>query len=508
MKFTPRMARVLFFLSGLVLGVIMIFHVWGALLGLIAETSLFYRVYVSIQLALETLILYEVIFLLITIGIDKPMNGEVDPDVLEFDHYPDVHVVLPIRFVPVEKIEKTIKGFMDQSYPKEKIHVVVADDTPDEEQSEVYRSLCAKYSVEYFYRPENKKYKAGMLNLLLPTLKHDYACFYDYDQVPTRDAVKVLVWGIMNNPDAAYVQLKKEFRGLTDYVNEWSALLYLQFFELLQPRKEKLGVALFAGSTAIFRLSALREIGGFSEETFTEDTDTSFKLLASGKRGKFLNFLGSIGDVPHGYSNQISQVWRWSHGGTNVLRCRYRDIMSSPHLSFQQKTETLSIVFMTPVLFVSYVYGFSFIPLILMGFESQRAYIYGVTTAIFIPASLLITYTLFVIYSISKRKMRGESEFKYSQILGFIYISISSNLMLMDANFYGFLGLLGPNSPRGKWTRKINIKQRSIFLLLLGIVLSVFGLQAMISGFPSGLLIFLVGTSLFPPFIISFIQRK
>ena len=508
MKLNPRMVQGLFLISGLILAVSLFFHIKGAFLGLYSNTTIFYRVYVSIQLVLETLIVGEVSFLLITIGIDKPYLDRVDVDSIKFDTYPDIDVVLPIRYVPLEKIQKTVEGFIGQNYPREKLHIYVADDTPDKRRSAEYRELCEKHDLEYFYRPENKDYKSGMLNLLLPHLKSEYACFYDYDQVPTKDAVKVLVHSILENPEAGYVQLKKEFRGLVNYISEWSALLYLQFFELMQPRKERAKVGLFAGSTAIFRIAALREIGGFATDTFTEDTNTSIKLFLAGYRGKFVNFIGSIGDVPSGYSNQISQVWRWSHGGTHTLRCRYSEVMRSKNLNLNQKIETLSTLFMTPVLFIAYIYGFSFIPLIFMGIESRRAYLFGLPSTILIPLSLLITYILFVVYSISKRKLIGESEFRYAQIPGFIHISIGSNLLLLDASLYGLLGKLGPKSPYGMWTRKINIKLRSTFLLITGLILLYISWIGFTMGIPSAYLILLLASSFFSPFIISVIQRK
>ncbi len=69
------------------------------------------------------------------------------------------------------------------------------------------------------------------------------------------------------------------------------------------------------GSTACFRREAIESVGGFPENTFTEDVALATKLLVNGRSGLFVNFYGSSGTVPNTFEEHISQLWRWSHGG-------------------------------------------------------------------------------------------------------------------------------------------------------------------------------------------------
>jgi cellulose synthase/poly-beta-1,6-N-acetylglucosamine synthase-like glycosyltransferase len=458
---------------------------------------------IIIQILFEITIFIQMAFIIlgVTVAINSAEKS-ITPTPLE--KYPDLDVFIPIRRVDASVLEQTIKGLRDGRYSQEHLHIYLADDTPEEHLIVKYKALADKYGVTYIHDPTNKKFKAGMLNIALKQGKSDYVAFFDFDQVPQRDILNHFIEVLYDHDDVSFVQAKKTFHDLTNLAKVWSALLYLQYFEIFQRNKEITNTVLFAGSTACFRRKAIDQVGGIPEDTFTEDNGLAVKLMLNGLYGKYTSMVGSVGSVPYGFSEQISQLWRWSHGASHVLRNTGMPIMKSKELKVSQKIDIIGTLGIAPVVILVYIYSLTFIPLILSGVDSKRVSIGNFSSLALIPIITALTYAVIAVVAVWLSRLDETSEFKFRHLPGFLIIALSSNVLTFSSGITGIFGKLGPSSNRGKWTREIRILQISIASFIIGLILEYFAIRwLLIDGYLSAILLIIIGFTLFSSLPIS-----
>lgn len=79
------------------------------------------------------------------------------------------------------------------------------------------------------------------------------------------------------------------------------------FMRYLQEAKDKFNNVIYIGSDALFRKSALEEIGGFSTGVITEDMATGLILQNKGYKGIYVNKPLASGLSPETLANFIKQ---------------------------------------------------------------------------------------------------------------------------------------------------------------------------------------------------------
>ena len=73
------------------------------------------------------------------------------------------------------------------------------------------------------------------------------------------------------------------------------------------------------GTVAGVRFSALREIGGWNDNTLTEDTDLTYRLLLHGWKTAYQNRSECYEEVPEVWPVRIKQIMRWAKGHNQAL---------------------------------------------------------------------------------------------------------------------------------------------------------------------------------------------
>jgi cellulose synthase/poly-beta-1,6-N-acetylglucosamine synthase-like glycosyltransferase len=76
--------------------------------------------------------------------------------------------------------------------------------------------------------------------------------------------------------------------------------------------------------------SVLRRMGGWPEDTVTEDIDLSTKIFATGLYSKYINPAECRGLLPQSFSGLCGQTFRWSYGTTRTFLLRWREVMRIP----------------------------------------------------------------------------------------------------------------------------------------------------------------------------------
>ncbi|MCS7092061.1 MAG: glycosyltransferase [Patescibacteria group bacterium] len=241
---------------------------------------------------------------------------------------PPLAIVVPVYKEAKEIVKKTVKSLLHISYQGEIVILVSNDALDDEHKKSVIEAVkeirsywfehCQKKStaLRRLYlrhsRP-HRQAKAGNLNQCLQFLEKyaphiDLLLVQDADEVAYPDIVKSIV-GYFSDPEVAYVQTIKQSKVSSEdpFGNR-----DLMWYARTAVAKDSVNAMFSCGSGVIWRISALKKIGGFSTWNIVEDLTTSYNLLAAGFKGIYHYEALSYGLAPEDLANFIKQRGTWA----------------------------------------------------------------------------------------------------------------------------------------------------------------------------------------------------
>lgn len=221
---------------------------------------------------------------------------------------PAVAAVVPTYGEPVDVLERTVASLKKLHYPRHLLAIVVSDDG---RRAEV-RRMAERHGVYYHPGPQ-KDAKAGNLNAALRFIEQ---VFPQAELILTQDADEVIhptflekTVGYFNDPAIAFVQTPKEAVappgdpfGTRDRM----------FFDVFQVGRNGYNAAFACGSGVLWRMDAIRSIGGFVTWNVVEDLTTSYWLHSRGWRSEYHNEKLSIGLAPDDIPGLLKQRGTWA----------------------------------------------------------------------------------------------------------------------------------------------------------------------------------------------------
>lgn len=135
--------------------------------------------------------------------------------------------------------------------------------------------------MTYVHREDRKGFKAGAINNVLRSLRgYDVIAIFDADQRPKRNFFDDVLQ-YFSDPDVAMVQVPQTYSESPTLVAKGSTYKQEPFLRLIMRGRNRRS-AFSLGSGSVFRLSALREVNFFDEESITEDAATTIRLYQRG----------------------------------------------------------------------------------------------------------------------------------------------------------------------------------------------------------------------------------
>jgi cellulose synthase (UDP-forming) len=249
-----------------------------------------------------------------------------------------VDLFIPTYNEPVVLLRDTVVCAVSVRYP----HTTWLLD--DGNRAEV-RALAEELGCRYLARTERTHAKAGNLNHALKHSTGDFVVTLDADHVPQPELIDRML-GFFENPKVAIVQVNQDFYNLDSFqhTTNWEDRAAWQqqelFFNVIQPGKDALGAAMYCGSPAMLRRTALEEIGGFATETVTEDMHTGLRLQKRGWEVVYYNQTLARGLAPQTFDAYRTQWHRWGLGAMQVFRLERP--FTGPGLTLGQRLAYLS----------------------------------------------------------------------------------------------------------------------------------------------------------------------
>lgn len=240
---------------------------------------------------------------------------------------PTVTIQLPL-YNERRAAEQIVKAASAQDYPKDRFDVQVLDDSTDE-TAEIVATAVAEMAatgvrIEHIRRENRQGYKAGACAEGLERSDAEFVAMFDADFVPDPDFLRrILVDSRAFEDDkVAFVQARwawaEPVRGL---LASALALLLDRHFFVQKPTRAYVGnVTTFNGSAGIWRRAAIEEGGGWSADTLTEDLDLTYRCALKGYRGRYLQDVPVINELPGHMRAFKQQQHRWAKGNAQCFK--------------------------------------------------------------------------------------------------------------------------------------------------------------------------------------------
>lgn len=254
-------------------------------------------------------------------------------------HKPSVTVLIPARNEPISVLRKTLFACKQMQYKNKKI--VLLDDSTSSKHKKHVEALAEEIGVHYFARPEpGRAAKAGNINDYLPNCTSKYVAVFDADYRPSHDFLRLVVQQLEDDDSIGYVQTPQYYGNTNESaVARMAQMVQSTFYEYICEAKSSVDGMFIAGTNFVIRRKALTSIGGFVENSITEDFATTFPVLEAGYKGKFFNYAAAFGDGPITVVEYFKQQYRWARGTIGVFQNNFKRLVVSRKLSVMQKVE-------------------------------------------------------------------------------------------------------------------------------------------------------------------------
>jgi len=275
----------------------------------------------------------------------------------------DAHPLVSILIASFNEryvIERSLEAMKGLGYPKDKIQVVVADDSSDQTRELVdakVRDLNESgIRAMVSRRSSREHFKSGALNKAMEGVAGEYVLLLDADSVVPPDVITKGIDAMEKHPRASFVAFRyghsnRDFNLVT------------RMFALSQDIGDtlsKMGAykvdAPFSlqGGMALVRVRDLRNVGLWTNERIADDADISIKMYLAGKRGIYLSNVKIMAEDPLTLEVWKKQVARTSQGWSRCLARYARRILTARGVSSPKKFG-LMVMLMAPFTSLSWI---------------------------------------------------------------------------------------------------------------------------------------------------------
>ena len=216
-------------------------------------------------------------------------------------------------------------------YPKDKLQIIIGDDSDDPEVSKHIDSFAAEHdNVQVTRRGNNIGFKPGNLNHMLKYSDGEILVIFDSDFLPDRDFLRRIVTPF-EDPEVSVAQSRWKIANFDqNFISVLGGTILmichnvaLEFIHLFK------GTGVLCGSGEAIRKKDLIEVGGWLAGSLTEDIECSLRLIKKGKKLVYLNDLECHCETPHRFKDLCKQQMRWAYGVCLSTKKHIFDILRS-----------------------------------------------------------------------------------------------------------------------------------------------------------------------------------
>lgn len=247
---------------------------------------------------------------------------------------PEVVVMIACCDEDPEILERSLRSVKALDYPNFRAYLIENSRSP--EKKAACTAVAERLGVAVHHVP-NRGHKAGALNDALPDIRGDarYAGVFDVDHEIKPEVLRELVPLLENDDGVAFVQTPQLYANAEEtWTTRAAAMQEMLLYDSVMEAKGATEQALCCGSNLVMRISALDSVGGWDEQTVSEDLMTSFWLHAKGWRSLYHRKAYAVGMGPNTVYGYWKQQRRWATGNTSVAKIVWKNMWSKKRVPF------------------------------------------------------------------------------------------------------------------------------------------------------------------------------
>jgi len=407
--------------------------------------------------------------------------------------FPKVTIQLPVyneKYV----IERLIDAVCKIDYPLDCLEIQVLDDSEDEtvdlanEKIIYYQSIGI--DIIHIQRPERENYKAGALAYGMEIAKGEFLAIFDADFTPTPDFLRKTI-PYFTNTEIGMVQTRwGHINRNYSFFTKMQAFGLDAHFSVEQTGRNSVHSFInFNGTGGVWRKSCIKDAGGWSADTLTEDLDLSYRAQINGWKFKYLESVESPAELPILMPAIKSQQYRWNKGAAETSRKLLLRVYRQ-NLPFTTKLHATFHLLNSSVFLFLLIVGILSLPLMLIKFNHPQLEIVFMVANLFLIGFFSIGFYFWVA---SKRApFTSIKEGFIKTFLSFMTISMGLSLYNSMAVLEGFIGHKTPfvRTPKFSATNKDSGAKNNSYInyklelaTIIELLLGVYFLAAIVLGF-------------------------
>ncbi|MBS3052114.1 MAG: glycosyltransferase family 2 protein [Candidatus Aenigmarchaeota archaeon] len=290
--------------------------------------------------------------------------------------FPDLSVILPAHNEE-DAIKETVKSILDSEYPSN-IEIVVINDGSSDNTAKIVKNLQKENNIIKLYTT-NHIGKSRALNFGVTKASFNYFLFLDADSSIEKDTLKEIVKPLSEGDIGAssgIVRAKIKLNPLTwfqdfEYIlsSGWRYLCFL------------IGSVSVLPGFLVIKKDVFKKIGGFSQDTLTEDFDITLSLKKAGYNAAVTTKAVMYTSTPASIKTLFKQRIRWGRGNFQVIK-KHSDML------FSKKFGPIGY-FTIPTQLYWYLFSILYLPSVLYWFFSDY-YRYFFVQGVFISKDVIL----------------------------------------------------------------------------------------------------------------------
>ena len=257
-------------------------------------------------------------------------------------------------------IENSLEAILKINYPKEKLQVIVADDSQDETIGILDRKALSLKSrgidITISRRRDREDFKIGALKNALKYVRSELVMLLDADSVLRENTLMDGVVAMEKKPNVSFVQFRVGYYNRSyNFITRLFALSQDLMDTSIKKGSSFLGKPFsIQGGFTLIRTSVLNTVLVPDMKSITEDTELSVLMSVSGLKGLYLSYSKILSECPFDLEIWKKQSLRVSQGWGLIVRNHGKQILKSKKMTLSEKSG-LFLLLMLPFSNVSWI---------------------------------------------------------------------------------------------------------------------------------------------------------